>query len=275
MNPLMPLNTNLELFIDSAPLRILPLKDSVWLYQGDRVVVAEFDVHPVDSSVWVKLAHSEDVQGWINQSDIVDSFVPADSISQFIHWFSNSYVPYFIAFVAIFLSIWIYRLSIRKQTKFVFFNDIGSLYPLFLCLLMATSATVYQSIQMYAPEMWQYYYFNPTLSPWEVPSILSAFLLCIWGILIVGIASTEVVFRSLPSGSALLYLLGLVTSCIFCYVFFIWTTRIYLGYIFLLGFACLFLIKLIGSAQHQFKCGNCGKGIKKKGACPFCGVVNE
>ena len=33
------------------------------LYKGDRVVVAGFAIHPTDSvdSVWVKLAHSQDV----------------------------------------------------------------------------------------------------------------------------------------------------------------------------------------------------------------------
>lgn len=41
------------------------------LYRGDRVVVAEFAIHPADSvdSVWVKLAHSQEVQGWLRESE--------------------------------------------------------------------------------------------------------------------------------------------------------------------------------------------------------------
>ena len=37
------------------------------LYRGDRVVVAEFAIHPADSvdSVWVKLAHSQEVLGLV------------------------------------------------------------------------------------------------------------------------------------------------------------------------------------------------------------------
>ena len=60
-------NTNLEVLDDSVRLEYLPLKDAyVNLYKGDRVVVAEFSVHPQDSvdSIWVKVAHSQEVQGW-------------------------------------------------------------------------------------------------------------------------------------------------------------------------------------------------------------------
>lgn len=42
-------NTNLEVLDDSVRLEYLPLKDAyVNLYKGDRVVVAEFSVHPQD-----------------------------------------------------------------------------------------------------------------------------------------------------------------------------------------------------------------------------------
>ena len=49
-------NTNLELHVDSINLACLPVKDCYnMLYRGDRVVVAEFAIHPADSvdSVWV------------------------------------------------------------------------------------------------------------------------------------------------------------------------------------------------------------------------------
>lgn len=43
-------------------MECLPIKDTyIALYKGDRVVVAEFAIHPADSvdSVWVKLAHTQ------------------------------------------------------------------------------------------------------------------------------------------------------------------------------------------------------------------------
>lgn len=81
-------NTNLELMADSAVLEYLPIKDKyLTLHKGDRVVVAEFSVHPTDSvdSIWVKLAHTQDEQAWIRETDMKRDFVPTDSISQAIH----------------------------------------------------------------------------------------------------------------------------------------------------------------------------------------------
>ena len=80
-------NTNLEVLADSVNLACLPVKDCYnMLYRGDRVVVAEFAIHPADSvdSVWVKLAHSQEVQGWLRESEMMHAFVPTDSISQAI-----------------------------------------------------------------------------------------------------------------------------------------------------------------------------------------------
>lgn len=70
---------------------------------GDRVVVAEFAVHPADSvdSVWVKLAHTQDEQGWIREVELKRSFVPTDSISQAIHLFSDTHASYFVVIFAL------------------------------------------------------------------------------------------------------------------------------------------------------------------------------
>ena len=68
------------------------------------------------------------------------------------------------------------RAFMKKRLQMVYFNDIDSVYPLFLCLLMAFSATVYETMQVFVPDTWEHFYFNPTLSPFKVPFILSVFL---------------------------------------------------------------------------------------------------
>ena len=142
-------NTNLEVLADSVNLACLPVKDCYnMLYRGDRVVVAEFAIHPADSvdSVWVKLAHSQEVQGWLRESEMMHAFVPTDSISQAIYLFSDTHASYFIIIFALFVAVWLFRAFRRKQLRMVYFNDIDSLYPLLLCLLMAFCATIYESI---------------------------------------------------------------------------------------------------------------------------------
>ena len=121
-------------------MECLPIKDTyIALYKGDRVVVAEFAIHPADSvdSVWVKLAHTQEEQGWIRETELKESFVPTDSISQAIHFFSDTHASYFMIIFALFVGVYLFRAFRRKQLQMVYFNDIDSIYPLFLCLLMA------------------------------------------------------------------------------------------------------------------------------------------
>ena len=152
-----------------------------------------------------------------------------------------------------------FRLARRKQIRMVFLNDIDSLYPLLLCLLMAFCATLYESMQLFAPDTWQHFYFNPTLSPLHVPPVLAAFLIGMWLFIVVLLAALDDLFRQLSFTAAIAYLLGLVSCCIFCYVLFIFTTRIYIGYALLAGMAWLFVRRLRLSLRHpHYRCGRCG-----------------
>ena len=270
---------NLEVLADSVLLERLPVKGSYdVLYRGDHVVVAEVSIQPADStdSVWVKLAHSQDVQGWLRESDMMRSFVPADSISQAIHLFSDIHTQYFLLVLTVFTGVWLVRLVRRKQIRMVFLHDVDSLYPQLLCLLMAFCATMYESIQMFAPDTWLHFYFNPTLSPLHVPPILAAFLVGMWLFIAVLLAALDDLFRQLSFTGAITYLLGLCACCIFCYLLFIFTTRIYIGYVLLAGMAWLFLLRLCQSMRSpHYRCGHCGYKLNRKGACPQCGALNE
>ncbi|WP_294629590.1 hypothetical protein [uncultured Bacteroides sp.] len=271
-------NTNLELTEDSIALECLPIKDTyVTLYRGDRVVVAEFAVRPSDGadSIWVKLAHTQDAQGWVCERALKHSFVPADSISQAIHLFSNTHASYCVVVFALFVGVWLLRTFRRKQLRMVYFNDIDSVYPLLLCLLMAFSATVYETMQVFTPDTWEHFYFNPTLSPFRVPLILSVFLLSIWLFLIVALAVLDDLFRQLAPEAAIFYLLGLMSCCIFCYFFFILTVHFYVGYLCFAFFVFVFAKKVRRNSSYKYVCGRCGEKLKEKGVCPRCGAVNE
>ena len=271
-------NTNLEVRDDSISLECLPIKDTfIELRKGDKVVVAEFAVHPADSvdSVWVKLAHSQEAQGWIREKDLIGSFVPTDSISQAIYLFSDTHASYFVMIFALFVAVYLFRAFRSKQLQMVYFNDIDSVYPLFLCLLMAFSATIYESMQVFVPETWQHFYFNPTLSPFKVPFVLSVFLISIWLFVVIALAVLDDLFRQLTPAAAIFYLLGLMSCCIFCYFFFILMTYLYIGYFFLALFVYLFLRKVRGNVRYKYRCGHCGEKLREKGVCPHCGAINE
>ncbi len=272
-------NTNLVLHADSVRLVALPLKESYnTLYRGDRAVVAELDVHPQDSidSIWVKLAHSQEVQGWLRESEMKQAFMPADSISQAIHLFSNTHVPYFIAVCALFVAFWLVRMVRRRPSGRARWKRVDGVYPLLLCLLMAFCATLYETMQVFVPETWEHYYYNPTLSPWHVPLVLSLFLSGFWLFVVVLVATVDVMFRRLPFVQALYGLLELATACIFCYFFFMLTTYIYIGYLFLLALF-VFFVRCAYRLLHApcYRCGSCGEILAQKGVCPYCGARNE
>ena len=271
--------TNLQATTDSILLECLPVKGSYELLRrGDRVVVAEVAIHPADSidSVWVKLAHSQDTQGWLRETEMMRKFVPVDSVSQAIHLFSHTHAQYFLIVLAAFTAVWLFRLALRKKTPLVFLDDIDSLYPMLLCLLMAFCATLYESMQMFAPDTWQHFYFNPTLSPLHVPPVLAFFLAGLWLFIVVLLAAIDDSFRQLSFTTAVVYLLGLAACCIFCYVLFMFTTRIYIGYLLLAGMSWLFVRRAWQSlSTPHYRCGRCGCKLLRKGVCPRCGAVNE
>lgn len=61
----------------------------------------------------------------------------------------------------------LYRLN-RHDAYIVHFNDIDSFYPTLLCLLVASSATLYASIQMFGAETWRHFYYHPSLNPFAL-----------------------------------------------------------------------------------------------------------
>ncbi len=271
-------DANFELRDDSILLECLPIKDSyVTIYKNERVVVAEFAVNPADSvdSVWVKLAHSQERQGWIREKELVNSFVPTDSISQAIYVISRTHLSYFIIVLALFICFAVVRAFMREKLKLVYFNDIDSAYPMALCLITAFSATLYESIQIFSPDTWVNFYFNPTLSPFHVPFVLSVFLLSVWSYLILFLAAIDDSFRQLSFGTALFYMLGVTAACICCYTLFIYATHVYIGYLLLAAMFYIFISRFRQMNYYKYRCGECGGYLSRKGVCPHCGAINE
>ncbi|MFA6768579.1 MAG: hypothetical protein WCR86_09185 [Parabacteroides sp.] len=271
-------NSNFKVIGDSIFLKCLPIENRfITLHKGDRVVVADIAVHPKDSvdSVWVKLAHTQDMQGWVHEKNLIRYFVPTDIISQGIYYFSDTHLPAFIGVCTLFVFFYLIRRFRRSRLQLDDFRAIDLNYLFFLCILISFSATLYESMQVFLPQTWQHFYFNPTLSPFKVPFILSVFLISFWAILVAGLVAIEDLFRHLSPSAAIYYFFGLTTCCIFCYFFFILATQYYVGYFFLIGLIIVFFKKMNRTGIYKYRCGHCGRKLKSKGICPYCGVRNE
>ena len=250
--------------------------DSIIVYRGDQLVVAEIKTISNDTidSVWVKLARDQMSQGWTRECDLLNGVAPDDPISQFIDLFSNNHLLLFLALVVIVTASYGLRKLYRRDAYIVHFHDISSVLPTMLAILVATSATVYATIQNFAPENWRHFYFHPTLNPFAVTPVIGLFVSLVWALIITGIAVVEDVMRRLPFGSAVLYLLGLAAVCAVDYVVFSIFTLYYIGYVLLAAYIW-FAVSRLRLVLARYVCGNCGKRIPGIGKCPHCGAVNE
>ena len=250
--------------------------DSIIVYRGDQLVVAEIKTISNDTidSVWVKLARDQMSQGWTRECDLLNGVAPDDPISQFIDLFSNNHLLLFLALVVVVTASYGLRKLYRRDAYIVHFHDISSVLPTMLAVLVATSATVYATIQNFAPENWRHFYFHPTLNPFAVTPVIGLFVSLVWALIITGIAVVEDVMRRLPFGSAVLYLLGLAAICAVDYVVFSIFTLYYIGYVLLIAYIW-FAVSRLRLVLARYVCGNCGKRIPGLGKCPHCGAVNE
>ncbi len=213
-------------------------KDSITLRKNEHIVVADIRTVPADTidSIWVKVARDQLTFGWIHENELLAKVSPDDPISQFIDFFSDAHLLIFLAFCVIVVAAYGVRRLMKRGAKIVHFNDIPSFYPTTLCLLVASSAVLYSSIQLFGPESWRHFYYHPSLNPFALPLHLGLFVSSVWAIVIVAIATVDDVTKKLPLGGAILYLSGLTAVCAVCYVVFSITTLYYLGYPLLIAY---------------------------------------
>jgi hypothetical protein len=213
-------------------------KDSITLRKNEHIVVADIKTVPADTidSIWVKVARDQLTFGWIHENELLSKVSPDDPISQFIDFFSDAHLLIFLAFCVIVVAAYGVRRLMKRGAKIVHFNDIPSFYPTTLCLLVASSAVLYSSIQLFGPESWRHFYYHPSLNPFALPLHLGLFVSSVWAIVIVAIATVDDVTKKLPLGGAILYLSGLTAVCAVCYVVFSITTLYYLGYPLLIAY---------------------------------------
>ena len=251
--------------------------DSFAIRKHEHVVVADIRKLPNDTvdSIWVQLATADYRFGWVRESKMIKKVVPDDPISQFISTFSDVHLLIFLIVIVLFSLFYLVRKISSRNAHIVHFNDIRSFYPTLLCLLVACSAALYALIQMYAPEVWQHFYYHPTLNPFSQPPIMEVFLISVWLMLIVGLAAVDDARHQLPAGEALLYTAGLAAVCAFDYIVFSLTTLYYIGVPLFFVYLWYALRQYYRHSRYIYICGNCGALLRRKGRCPHCGMMNE
>lgn len=252
------------MLVRQQPVEILSRMhtDTITVYRGDHVAVAEIRVLPADSidSVWVQIARDQETFGWLHESSLLPSVVPDDPISQFISTFSDVYLLIFLIVISVISVAYLMRTIFKRNARIVHFNDIPTFYPTALALTVAAAAVLYSSIRMFAQDTWQHFYFNPTLNPFIVPPALGIFLVSVWAMLIIGLATVDVVRGILPTGEALLYLCGLAGVCALNYIIFSITTLYYVGYPLFIAYAAFAVYVYVKRFGRLYKDSFCKHG---------------
>ncbi|MGM9704498.1 MAG: zinc ribbon domain-containing protein [Prevotella sp.] len=252
------------------------ITDTIHLYKNDNIVVADiFPINGCPDSIWVQVARDQYTFGWIVEDELLDKVVPDDPISQFISIFSDVHLLVFLFVISLISISYVLRIILKRNAKVVHFNDIDSFYPTLLAILVASAATFYSSIQLFAPETWKHFYYYPTLNPFIQPTILSIFLCSVWAIVIVAMAATDDIFHKLSFGEGVLYLSGLMGICAADYIIFSVTTLYYVGYLILALYVTFAIYRYQRYSRCRYQCGNCGAGLHHKGICPHCGTTNN
>ncbi len=251
--------------------------DTFAVYRDEHLVVAEIRFIPNDTvdSVWIQLANNKARFGWIHESELLPKVVPDDPISQFISIFSDTHILIFVIFLILMASVYVIVKIRKNDVPFVHLRDIDTFYPALLCIIVASSATLYASIQMFVPDMWRHFYYHPTLNPFSVPFPLTLFLASVWAMLIVGIAVVDDVFKLLNVGNGILYLGGVFAVCSVNYVLFSISTLYYIGYPLLVVYIYISIRMYLRYNFKPFICGNCGSTMRRKGRCKHCGTLNS
>lgn len=227
--------------------------------------------------IWVQVARDRFCKGWIEEEVLLENSIPARPISKFIYYFSNRSIIYFGSVLLLAAMILMIRLAHRRRIPFVHFNDIRSFYPTLLCLMVATEATIYGTMQRFAPDTWIEYYFHPTLNPLSphLPLILILFICMLWLTLLVGLATIEDLRHTPEDFGIVSYCAGLAMMCVTLYLVFSLSVHIYIGYPLLLAYWIFAFVRHHRFATPHYRCGNCGSPIEGPGKCPECGMENK
>ena len=263
------------------PLHNMPMPmdgyaDSLFILRGEELVVAQITVIPEDTidSVWVKVAHDQMVMGWTHERELLSGVVPDDPISRFIYIFSLRHLPFFVCLIVLALVLIVARGVRHARSRVFLLNDIASVYPTLLTVVLGGAAVLYAHIQRFEPDMWVSFYYHPTLNPFSLPVLLGLFVSLFWLILILSMAVADEVLAQLPLGEALLYLLTLLGMCMCLYTLFSLAAFYWAGVVLYGVYVVVALYRLFRHFRPRYVCGQCGCKMHSLGKCPHCGADN-
>lgn len=273
---------NFNFMVKADSMMLVPMLedleiDTQYIYRDEVIVVANHSIVHGDSidSVWVKVASDRLTMGWIREKELLKGVVPDDTISIMIDTLSNSRVIWMLGLLVMGVGAFLIQKGRRRKLLLTQFDQMDSFYPLLFIILVALMATVYATIQKFMPWYWQEFYYHPSLNPAVLPLNLAVLVSIVWAVAAVFLAALDDIHHAFPFADSIWCTLELLAFSMLVYLVFSWTTLVYVGYVLLPVFVIGSIIYYMKYIRRRYRCGKCGKRIRSKGACPYCGSENQ
>ncbi|MBQ9177147.1 MAG: U32 family peptidase [Bacteroidaceae bacterium] len=239
----LPLLTS-EPILSSQNAEQKPEDAYTYVVRGDIVAVANIIMN--GDTAMIKVARDQITMGWIPEPQLLAGTTPNDTISILIDRLAR-YRFLWMTVMALF-SLLCLRMRAKGQGRIS--KSFDTFYPSLLIMLVSVMACLYASIQMWAPEFWQEYYFHPTFNPLNLPPALAALVSLVWLIVVVMLALMLEVYKHLDFMDGLRLMMQTLGLSMLAYLLVAFTTRIYIGYIILPVIITLLTIHVVKSTKH-------------------------
>ena len=161
-------------------------QENTYLYEDDDFVITEvFRNKNIDKttldSIWLCVGSDGIPLGWISEYELLHNATPVDPISRFMdacHRLTHRLNGMFGNNVIIPLLLLLISFQI-KSAKIHIIKE-KSIYIHLFSIAAITSGCILATIKCLMPELWQHFYFYPSLNPVGQPPMLALYLSTVW-----------------------------------------------------------------------------------------------
>ncbi|MCH5178169.1 MAG: hypothetical protein J1F13_00695 [Prevotellaceae bacterium] len=176
-----------SLNLDYAP-------DSAIIRSNEDFVITEiYHVPVVDStitdSIWLRVGSDGIPLGWVSEGELLNKAAPVDPISLLIFYVRHHDKFILALSFIIILAIAIYIIVAEKKIAKFNKQRVVSYYSIAFLLSITAAGVVYSILTDKHSDLWQDFYFHPTLNPLGLQKMLALYLSTIWLSIILWLAS--------------------------------------------------------------------------------------
>ena len=156
-------------------------QENVYLYEDDDFVVTEIfrnpnvNSHSLDS-IWLCVGSDGIPLGWISEQDLHHNATPVDPISRFMAFGYRHHSQIEIISACLFILFIIVASYVTDVKNF----EVFSTYYILFNFALFSAGAVLGAIKCLVPEMWEEFYYHPSLNPVGQPPLLALYLSLAW-----------------------------------------------------------------------------------------------